>query len=272
MAYEEILYDVNEGIATLKFNRPHAMNAGTGLTYHELAQAFREAAADEAVRVIVLTGEGRAFCAGDDVNQLFLAEPDNSPEAKSARLLSQLKELANHRQENLDVAILECPKPTIAAVNGPAVGYGCDIALMCDMRIASDQARMGEFYIRRGLLPSTGGLMVLPRIVGLPKAYELILSGRWVEAEELERIGMVNRVVPHDSLEAETREFASLFTAQAPLAQQMAKEGIRLSMNMDYARMSDYTMTALRLLMQTEDHHEGAVSFVERRESRFKGR
>jgi enoyl-CoA hydratase/carnithine racemase len=272
MAYEEILYHVSDGIATVKFNRPHAMNAGTGLTYHEIGQAFREAAADSAVRVIVLTGEGRAFCAGDDVNQLFLAEPDNSQQAKSARLLSQLQELANHREDNLDVAIMDCPKPTIAAVNGPAVGYGCDIALMCDMRIASDQARMGEFFIRRGLLPSTGGLMVLPRIVGLARAYELILSGRWVEAEELERIGMVNRVVPHDTLEAATREFARMFAAQAPLAQQMAKEGIRLSMNMDYARMSDYTMAALRLLMQTEDHHEGAVSFVEKRESQFKGR
>jgi enoyl-CoA hydratase/carnithine racemase len=272
MAYEEILYDVADGLATIKFNRPHVMNAGTGLTYQELADAFRQATDDDDVRVIILTGEGRAFCAGDDVNQLFLATPDNSPEARSQRLLAQMEDLKSHRGDNLDAAILHCSKPTIAAVNGAAVGYGCDIALMCDMRIASDKARMGEFYVRRGLLPSPGGLMVLPRIVGMPLAYELMLSGRWVEADELARIGMVNRVVPHDDLESETRAFAGLFAAQAPLAQQMAKEGLRISMDIDYERVADYTMSALRMLMQTEDHHEGAVSFVERREPEFKGR
>jgi enoyl-CoA hydratase/carnithine racemase len=271
MNYEEILYEVDDGIATVKFNRPQVMNAGTGLTYIELADAFHTAADDAAVRVIVLTGEGRGFCAGDDVNQLFLATPDDSAEARQARLLAQLKDHASHRGNDLDTSILYCPKPTIAAVNGPAVGYGCDIALMCDMRIASDKARMGEFYVRRGLLPSVGGLAVLPRIVGMPKAYELVLSGRLVEAEELRELGMVNKVVPHDQLEQATREFAAQFAAQAPLAQEMAKEGLRVSMQMDYQRVADYTTTALRMLMQTQDHREGALSFVERREPEFKG-
>ncbi|HJL61004.1 MAG TPA: enoyl-CoA hydratase-related protein [Pseudomonadales bacterium] len=272
MEYEEITYDVGDRIATIKFNRPHAMNAGTGRTYWELEQAFRAAAVDDEVNVIVLTGVGRAFCAGDDVNQLFLSKPDNSDEARSRRLLDQIRDLGSHRRHGLDTSIIDCPKPTIAAVNGAAVGYGCDIALMCDMRIGSDHARMGEFFVRRGLIPSVGGLMLLPRIIGLARAYELILSGRLVEAEELAAIGMVNRIVPHDDLEEETQKFASVLSAQAPIGQMLAKEGIRMGMNWDYDKLADYSITAIRLLMQTADHHEGALSFAEKREAEFKGR
>ncbi len=271
MAYEDLLYDVVDGVATIKFNRPQAMNAGTGRTYAELEDAFRTSASDDAVRVVVLTGNGRAFCAGDDVNLIFLAEPDNSPEARSRRLLAQIRDLGSHRRNGLDIAIMECPKPTIAAVNGAAVGYGCDIALMCDMRIASERARMGEFFVRRGLIPSVGGIMLLPRIVGLARAYEFILSGRLIEAAELATSGMVNRVVPHDDLEEETRKFAAELVAQAPVAQMLAKEGIRMGMNWDYDKMADYSITAIHLLSQTEDHREGALSFVEKRESVFKG-
>jgi enoyl-CoA hydratase/carnithine racemase len=272
MAYSEILYDVADRVATIKFNRPQAMNAGTGTTYRELEDAFRTAADDDAVNVVVLTGEGRAFCAGDDVNQIFLSEPDNSAETRNRRVLDQIRDLGSHRRHSLDTAIMECPKPTIAAVNGAAVGYGCDIALMCDMRIGSDRARMGEFFVRRGLIPSPGGLMILPRIIGLARAYELILSGRLVEAEELGAIGMVNRVVPHDDLEEETRKFAAELTAQAPLGQMLAKEGIRMGLNWDYEKIADYSITAINLLFQTQDHREGALSFVEKREAKFKGR
>lgn len=272
MAYSDILYDVADGVATVKFNRPQAMNAGTGRTYSELEDAFKTAADDDKVRVVVLTGEGRAFCAGDDVNQVFLAEPDNSAEARSRRLLEQIHDLGSHRRHSLDTAIMECPKPTVAAVNGAAVGYGCDIALMCDMRIASDRARMGEFFIRRGLIPSVGGLMILPRIIGLARAYELVLSGRLVEAEELGAIGMVNRVVPHDDFEEETRKFVAELAAQAPIGQMLAKEGIRMGLNWDYDKIADYSITAIRLLFQTEDHREGALSFVEKRAAKFKGR
>lgn len=271
MEYEEILYDVDDGIATVKFNRPHAMNAGTGLTYRELEDAFRHAAEDKAVRVVVLTGEGRGFCSGDDVNQIFLAEPDNSAEARSRRLLEQIEDLRTHRRNWLDTAIMECPKPTIAAVNGAAVGYGCDIALMCDMRIGSDKARMGEFFVRRGLCPSLGGLMILPHIIGVARAYELVLSGRLVEAEELGAIGMVNRVVPHESLMDETYSLAREIAAQGPLGQMMAKEGIRMGLSYDYDRIADYQIATVRLLSQTADHREGAESFVERREPVFKG-
>ena len=271
MAYQEILYDVADGIATVKFNRPEAMNAGTGLTYRELEDAFRKAAEDDAVRVVVLTGQGRGFCAGDDVNKIFLAEPDNSAEARHKRLIEQLEDLRTHRRHWLDTAIMDCPKPTIAAVNGAAVGYGCDIALMCDMRIGSDRARMGEFFVRRGLCPSLGGLMILPRIIGIARAYELVLSGRLVEAEELGAIGMVNRVVPHEDLEEETRKLASQIAAQGPLGQMMAKEGIRMSLNYDYDKIADFQITAIRLLSQTADHHEGATAFAEKREPEFKG-
>ena len=272
MDYEEILYNVKNGIATVKFNRPHAMNAGTVRTYREIEHAFRDAGEDKDVRVVILTGEGRGFCSGDDVNQIFLAEPDNAAEAKSNRLLEQIEDLRTHRRNWLDTAIMECPKPTIAAVNGAAVGYGCDIALMCDMRIGSDKARMGEFFVRRGLCPSLGGIMILPHIIGVARAYELVLSGRLVEAEELAAIGMVNRVVPHDDLMDETHKLAREIAAQGPLGVMMAKEGIRMGLNYDYDRIADYQIATVRLLSQTQDHREGAQAFVERRDPRFEGR
>ncbi len=272
MAYEDILYDIDDGIATIKFNRPQAMNAGTGNTYQELEHAFRAAADDDDVRVIILTGEGRAFSAGDDVKQTFLAKPDNSEEARSRRLLGQLQSLRTHGKNSLDPSIIECPKPTIASVNGAAIGYGCDLALMCDIRIAGDEAKMGEFFVRRGLTPTIGALMILPRIIGLARAYELVLSGRLVESEELGVIGMVNRVVPQAELGAETLKLAREIASQGPLGQMMAKEGIRMGMNWEREKMADYQTAALSLLFQTEDHREGVASFLERRESDFKAR
>ena len=140
MTYDDILYDVQDGICTIKFNRPQAMNAGTVQTYSELEDAFRSAADDANVRVVVLTGEGRAFCAGDDIKSIFLTQPDDSAEARQKRLLAEIRALGKHRRGGLDDAIIKCPKRTIAAINGAAVGYGCYIAWMCDVRIASDRA------------------------------------------------------------------------------------------------------------------------------------
>src|SRR5271154_5190956 len=196
MAYGDILYDKRDAVATITINRPHAMNAATIKTYDEMIDALRDAEADDSVRVVVLTGAGRAFCAGDDVKEIFPTPGSGAPNPSGG---GRGEEGRDPRPVALDL-LVSYPKPTIASVNGAAVGYGCDIALMCDMRVCSDQARFGEVFIRRGLIPEAGGLLVLPRLVGLARAYELILSGDIIDAAEAERIGMVNKVVPHAQL------------------------------------------------------------------------
>src|SRR5580658_990817 len=267
MAYTDILFDQRDSIATITINRPQAMNAGTIKTWAEIADAFHDAERDDAVRVVVLTGAGRAFCAGDDVKEIFL-----NPEVRDARpnKRQEVEDWRTHQPVALDF-LFTYPKPTIAAVNGAAVGYGCDIALMCDMRICSDQARFGEVFIRRGLIPEAGGLLVLPRLVGLARAYELILTGDIIDAKEAERIGMVNRVVPHAQLGEATMALATKLAQQAPLAQRLAKEALRVGLNLNLPYFYGYQRHGQHLMLTSKDHIEGAQSFVEKRPANFKG-
>jgi enoyl-CoA hydratase/carnithine racemase len=267
MAYEEILYDKRDAVATITINRPQVMNACTIKTYGEIGDALRDAARDDAVRAVVVTGAGRGFCAGDDVKAIFL-----NPEFRDARpsKRQEVEEWRTHEPIALDF-LITYPKPTIASVNGAAVGYGCDIALMCDMRICSDQARFGEVFIRRGLIPEAGGLLVLPRLVGLARAYELILSGDIIDAAEAERIGMVNKVVPHAQLGEATAAFAQKMAAQAPLAQRLAKEALRVGLNLNLPYFYDFQRHGQHLMLSSQDHLEGAKSFVEKRAANFKG-
>lgn len=267
MTYDDILYETHEAVATITLNRPEVLNACRLSTYAEIAHALRAAERDDAVRVVVVTGAGRAFCAGDDVREIFL-NPDAPHHQASKR--TQVEEWSRHEPVALDF-LVTYPKPTIASVNGAAVGYGCDIALMCDMRICSDQARFGEVFIRRGLIPEAGGLLMLPRLVGLARAYELILGGDIIGAAEAERIGMVNKVVPHEQLPHATVEFAAKFAAQAPLAQRLAKEALRVGLNWNLPFFFDYQRHGQHMMLTSKDHLEGARSFVEKRPASFKG-
>jgi 2-(1,2-epoxy-1,2-dihydrophenyl)acetyl-CoA isomerase len=267
MAYSDILFEKQNAIATITINRPNAMNSGTIKTWAEIGDAFRDAERDDDIRVVVLTGAGRAFCAGDDVKEIFL-----NPEFRDAKpnKRNDVEQWRKHEPVALDF-LVEYPKPTIASVNGAAVGYGCDIALMCDMRVCSDQARFGEVFIRRGLIPEAGGLLVLPRLVGLARAYELILTGDIIDAKEAERIGMVNRVVPHTQLGEATMALASKLAQQAPLAQRLAKEALRVGLNLNLPYFYDYQRHGQHLMLTSKDHLEGAQSFVEKRPANFKG-
>ena len=267
MAYSDILFEKRDAIARITINRPQVLNACTVKTYDEIADAFRNAERDDSVRVVVLTGAGRGFCSGDDVREVFL-NAESQHHRPSAR--AEVENWASHNPVALDF-LITYPKPTIASVNGPAVGYGCDIALMCDMRICSDKARFGELFVRRGLIPEAGGLLVLPRLVGLARAYELILSGDIISAAEAERIGMVNKVVPEDQLAAATAEFAAKFASQAPLAQRLAKEGLRVGLNLNLPYFFDYQRHGQHLMFASKDHIEGVRSFVEKRPAQFKG-
>ena len=270
--YGHIEVEARDGIGWLRLNRPEAMNAGTGQTWREIATALRAWERDDAVRVVVVTGNGKAFCAGDDVKAVFIGGDPALKRTKEEVIANQARSLLDHAPSGDLEMLLEYEKPTIAAINGAAVGYGCDLALMCDLRIASDRARLGEVFVRRGLIPEAGGLLILPRLVGWEKAHELVLTGDIVDAEEALRIGMVGRVVPHDKLIEEATALAVRIAGQAPLAQKLAKEGFRIGVDGRFREFMDFQRQAQQLLFRTDDHKEGARSFAEKRPAEFKGR
>jgi enoyl-CoA hydratase/carnithine racemase len=259
-----VRYEVADYIATVTLNRPEAMNAITRELYAQLEAAFRDAHRDPDVRCVILTGEGRAFCSGDDVKQIMLGE------ARDATV-SRLRDV-RPRPTPAAVAVLECDKPVIAAVNGPAVGWGMDLALFCDIRIASERAKFGELFIKRGLVADLGGLWRLPRVVGPSKAAELLFTGDVIDAAEAERIGLVSRVVPAEELLPAALELARKIAANPPIAMRYMKEGLRKSVHSGMEEMGAYIGSSLAYLFTTEDHREGALSFVERREPVFKGK
>ncbi len=259
-----ITSELDNHVATITLNRPEVMNALNREMYAELEQAFRDAHRDPEVRCVVLTGAGRAFCSGDDVKQIMLGEQRDET-------VTRLREV-RPRPTPAAAAVLECDKPVIAAVNGPAVGWGMDLTLFCDIRIASESAKFGELFIKRGLVADIGGLWRLPRVVGPSKAAELLFTGDVIDAREAERIGLVSRVVPPDELRAAAIEIARKIAANPPIAMRYMKEGLRKSVHASMQEMGEYVGSSLAYLFTTEDHKEGAMSFVERREPVFRGR
>lgn len=259
-----ILREFQDGVATVTLNRPQRRNALSRAMYGLLESTFRELQLDPEVHCIVLTGTDPAFCSGDDVKEIMLGEAAKATAARLRRV--------RPRPTPAAMAVLDCDRPVIAAVNGPAVGWGMDLTLFCDIRIASERARFGELFIKRGLIPDIGGLAQLPRIVGPSRAAELVFTGDVIDAAEAERIGLVSRVVAHESLLPAARELAGRIAANAPLALRYAKEGLRLGQREDLESLGAYVGNTLGTLFATEDHQEGARAFVEKREPVFTGR
>jgi enoyl-CoA hydratase/carnithine racemase len=259
-----IRYELAGHIATITLNRPEVRNALNRDAYAQLEAAFREAQRDPAVRCVVLTGADPAFCSGDDVKAIMLGDERDAAVATLRAV--------RPRPTPAAMAVLECDRPVIAAVNGAAVGWGMDLALLCDIRIASEQARFGELFIRRGLIADLGGLWRLPQVVGPSRAAELLFTGDVIDAREAERIGLVSRVVPHPELRAAAHDLAGRIAANAPLALRYMKEGLRRATYGDVSDLGAYIGQSLAYLFTTEDHREGALSFVERRQPVFKGR
>jgi enoyl-CoA hydratase/carnithine racemase len=257
-------YEASEHIATVTLQRPEVMNALNRELYAALEDAFRRAHRDPEVRCVVLTGAGRAFCSGDDVKEIMLGE---QREAVTAALRD-----VKPKPTPAALAVLECDKPVIAAVNGAAVGWGMDLTLFCDIRIASEHAKFGELFIKRGLVSDLGGLWRLPQVVGPSKAAELLFTGDIIDAHEAERIGLVSRVVPHENLMDAALALARKIAANPPIAMRYMKEGLRKSVYGDVRELGAFVGSTLAYLFTTEDHREGALSFVERREPVFKGR
>lgn len=259
MTFETILYDVSEGIATVTFNRPEAMNATNDQFYREMQGLLRKVAADDAVGAVVLTGAGRGFCAGADVKSM---NPDMPLLARRKR----------HRWILADILqpLVNLEKPVIAAVNGAAVGAGFNIALAADIIIASEAAVFSQIFTRLGLVPDLGGLHLLTRVVGLNKAKELCFTAKKIGAQEAHSLGIVNHVVPADELLAEACKLAAEIAAGPPTALAMIKTLLNKSSNATLDQMLEYESYAQTLAYTTVEHKEGVAAFREKRAPKFR--
>lgn len=262
MGYGTILVAKEGGVATITLNRPDKMNAYNQQMVEELVDALEDVSRDDAVRVLVLTGAGRAFCSGFDIS-------GQGHEERGPLVTMEGFRRGFHR---LVKAMRALDKPAIAAINGPAVAGGLTLALLCDLRIASDKARLGDTSLRFGFFPDDGGPYFLPRLVGLEKALELTLLSDVLDAQEAQRIGLVGRVVPHDRLAEAVAEVASRLAQGPPVAQRLAKRAIYKQLEMDLDSSLEDCAAAGYMVSQTEDVQEGRRAFQEKRAPRYKGR
>lgn len=267
----------DNGVTVLTLNRPDSLNAMGGELMPLLSEYLAEAARDRRTRVVVLTGAGRAFCAGGDVKGmaagrdiLSRGNSDNGERSPASMLYASVEGLrASQRATSLMLHAM--PKPTIAAINGHAVGAGLSLALSCDIRIASDKAKLGTAFRNVGFSGDFGGSWLLQRLVGMGKAKELYLGGDILMADEAHRIGMVNKVVAHDDLMTEALAVADHMAAGPALAYARMKENINKGSTIDFATALDNEAMNMQLSGMTQDHQEAAKAFVEKRQPVFKG-
>lgn len=256
--YDELLYDERDHVGVITLNRPDARNALTRTTYAELESAVRTTSA----RCLVITGADPAFCSGDDVKQIMVA----AGEQVSARLR------AEPRLTPAADALLSTDVPVIAAVNGAAVGWGMELALMADVRVASDRAKFGELFVKRGLCCDVAGIGRLAQLVGREAAAELLFTGAVIDAAAARELRLVSRVVEHEQLLPTALELAAAIAGNPPLAVRQLKAGLRLALDPDWTELGRWVSATLGDLFQTEDHREGVASFLEKREPRYVGR
>lgn len=260
MAFENLLLERDGSIAIVTINRPRVLNALNTPTMDELAAAMRELAADESVGAIVLTGSGeKSFVAGADINELAVQSPVGG------------REHAQRGQRVLD-AIEQLGKPVIAAINGFALGGGCELAMACTIRIAADTARLGQPEINLGLIPGYAGTQRLTRLVGRGVALEILLTGDPITAAEAHRIGLVNRVVPAAELMGEARKLAHQLASKAPVAARFIIDAVNRGADLPLAHAQIYETTLFGLVAATEDMREGTSAFLEKRKPEWKGR
>jgi 2-(1,2-epoxy-1,2-dihydrophenyl)acetyl-CoA isomerase len=259
-SYETVGYDLtDDGVVTLTLNRPDALNAFNRQMKEELLAAFKDVARDRRVRVVVLTGAGRGFCAGQD-----LKEPRSDD---AADLGAELRV----RYNPLILAMRRLEKPIIGAINGVAAGAGCSLALACDIRLAAESATFIESFGRVGLVPDTGSSWFLPRIVGLANAADMIFSAAPIDAHTAQRIGLVNRVVPQGRLAEEARAEAARLAAASPVALALGKRALNYGLEHDLASSLEHEAQLQAVAGRSDDHREGVAAFVEKRPPRFTG-
>jgi enoyl-CoA hydratase/carnithine racemase len=260
--YEHLLIKEESGILTITLNRPDKLNAFIGHMRRDLAEALEAAGSDRGVRVVVITGAGRAFCAGGDVN--FMAElMERHDSEEFARILGSGRRVIT--------SIRQMTKPVIAAVNGVASGAGCNLALACDLRIASTSATFSQSFLKVGLHPDWGGTYFLPRLLTPNKVCELFFLGEAIDATEAARLSLVNQVVAPEDFEAATQQLAERLRAAPPLALAAAKQAVYASQAADLDEMLRYETEAQLRCFESEDGREGVRAFIEKREPTFTG-
>jgi enoyl-CoA hydratase len=257
--YQELRSERRGEVEILTLDRPEARNALTFRTYAELERAVRETTA----RCLVITGAGSAFCSGDDVRQVMGGGDGQG----GGRLAARAPRLTPAAQ-----ALLASDVPIVAAVNGAAVGWGMELALMCDLRVASERAKFAELFVLRGLCCDVAGLARLASLVGREKAAELLYTGDAIDAQEALRIGLVSRVVAHDQVLEAAVALAAKIAANPPLAVRRLKAGLREALDPDWTALGEWVSRSLAELFRTEDHREGVKSFLEKRAPRYVGR
>ena len=259
MAFDNVLIERDGATAIVTINRPTVLNALNTQTLDELRRAILELKQDEGVRVVILTGAGeKSFVAGADINELAVQTPTSG------------REHALAGQHVLDL-IENLGKPVIAAINGYALGGGCELAMACTLRLAADTAKLGQPEIALGLIPGYAGTQRLPRLVGKGKATEMILTGAPIAADEAQRIGLVNRVVPAADLMAEARKLAAQLATNAPIAMRYIINAVNKGMEIPFAEACQYEATLFGLVASTGDMREGTAAFLEKRKPEFKG-
>lgn len=256
--------DARHHVGVLTLNRPQARNALTHAMYAAIEEVAHLAQAGT-LRCLIVTGTDPAFCSGDDVRQVMGAgESGRAPVVASNDRGPRLTPAAE--------ALLYCDVPIIAAVNGPAVGWGMELALMADVRVASDRATFGELFVKRGLVSDVAGIGRLAQLVGRERATELLVTGDVIDAHRAESIGLVSRVVPHETLLAAATDLAVRISANPPLAIRRIKQGLREALDPDWRSLGSWVSATLGELFATDDHREGVRSFLDKRPARFTGR
>jgi enoyl-CoA hydratase/carnithine racemase len=259
----ELLYEKDGPIATITLNRPERMNTISGPMLAELSEKLLTANADRDVRAIILTGSGRAFCAGLDLQDATSGTGIGGGGSMGTTL--DLRDAPPTVLHKLDT-------PVICALNGGAAGYGMDLALGCDIRIASSRAKLAAAFTKRGVLPESGGTWILPRLVGWAKAAEIIFTGRTLDADQCLALGLVNQVVPEATLMEAARAMANEIAANAPLAVQSAKRMMRIGLSEQFEDHVHHVFLQLLPLFQSQDFREGMKSFLEKRDPKFHGK
>jgi enoyl-CoA hydratase len=256
MAYKYIVTETDERIGIVKINRPDVLNAVNVETICELEDAVRTFATDDKIAVIVITGEGKSFVSGSDISRLVRMD------SLAAREYSQTGQRVLSFIENVE-------KPVIAAVNGYALGSGCELAMACDIRIASEKAKFGQPEVKLGLIPGHAGTQRLARLVGLGKAKELIFTGDLIDAHEALSIGLVNRVVPPDKLMEETKAIAQKIIDVGPIAARVAKTVLNRGIDANLTTANSYEMEVFSMLFSTSEAQEGMKAFLEKRKPKW---
>ena len=260
MEFKYIIYEKTDGIATITLNRPEALNAFSKDVADEVLQALEDIRNDENMRVVILTGAGeKAFSAGADIKAM------KGMNALKARELSLMGERICNALENLE-------KPVIAAINGYALGGGLEVAMSCDIRIASENARMGQTEINIGLIPGWGGTQRLTRLIGATRAKELIYSGKIIDAKTAEQLGILNMVVPADKFKETVKQFAAELASKAPVALKVAKALINKGAEISLDAAIALEREGFGVVASTEYLHEGVAAFTEKRKPTFKGK